>query len=368
MKSDNGDANRINPSTFSVIGFLLSEIGLGHAARNLAHAIRHENLPLDLVNIYLKDKSNDLEFASECSSYRPGNTNIVVAGLGDAGILHQEISKSGLGRKNYIYLSWELDRLPYSSYDQLRAFDGVIAPSTFLANAVSNFLGTKTKTLLQPVKIPTTPPLNSIRDGKLRIFSSMDFDSFPSRKNPQGVLDVFAAAFPSNQFNDVELLLKVRGVNDKGSREVMQSYAARDKRIKIIDQTLGRNEMDTLINASNVYLSMHRSEGFGFGPAEALASEKIVVSTDYGGTCDFVNSDTGYPISYRLVPVKPFEYPSWENQLWAEPSVESAAQSLRDIYDHYEDAQERAKNGRRLMIQQHSFAAAGKVFSSLFGD
>jgi glycosyltransferase involved in cell wall biosynthesis len=194
----------------------------------------------------------------------------------------------------------------------------------------------------------------------------MDFDSFPSRKNPQGVLDVFAAAFPSNQFNDVELLLKVRGTNDKGSRELIQGYAARDKRIKIIDQTLGRNEMDALINASNVYLSMHRSEGFGFGPAEALASEKIVVSTDYSGTCDFINSDTGYPISYRLVPVKPVEYPHWENQLWADPFIESAAQSLRDIYDHYEDAQERAKNGRKLMIQQHSFAAVGKVISSLF--
>jgi glycosyltransferase involved in cell wall biosynthesis len=110
---------------------------------------------------------------------------------------------------------------------------------------------------------------------------------------------------------------------------------------------------------------MHRSEGFGLGLAEALALEKIVVSTDYGGTCDFISPSTGYPVAYKLVPVGTGEYPFWENQLWADPLVESAVQSLRHIYDHYDSAIERAKNGRNLIMSQHSLESVGTSLKSL---
>lgn len=355
----NFDSSRL--SKFSIIGFLLSEIGLGQAARNLVHALKAEGLSYSLANIYLEGRSNDAEFLSECHPYESGNIDITVAGLADAGTLQREIRRLGLGKKSYFYVLWELDRLPYLSFEALKKYDGVIAPSTFVANAASNFLGIDIPIVKMPVKIPESIPANTISNGKLRIFSSLDFDSLAPRKNPQGVLDAFSAAFPMKQFDDVELVLKVRGVTDSGTRSMLHNYADKDSRIVVIDKTFSRSEMDALMNTCNVYLSMHRSEGFGFGPAEALAAGKIVVSTDYGGTRDFINSSTGFPVPYKLVPLKTDEYPFWENQLWADPSIEAAAQSLRDIYSHYESALERAKKGHQFMLAEHSFAAAGKA-------
>jgi glycosyltransferase involved in cell wall biosynthesis len=146
---------------------------------------------------------------------------------------------------------------------------------------------------------------------------------------------------------------------------MLQSYCARDSRIKVIDKTLTRSEVDMLMNECNVFLSMHRSEGFGLGPAEALASEKIVVSTDYGGTTDFINQSTGYPVEYKLVPLKPNDYWQWDKQIWADPSIDSAAIALRNIYDHYHDALIRAKNGRKFMKDHHSFEVIGRQMKDL---
>jgi len=286
-------------SVFSLIGFLLSEIGLGQSARNIAHSMKGEKLSAKLVNVNLEGRSNDQEFAAECVPYQPGLVNFTVCGLGLVNHLYSAISEVGLGSKNYLYPFWELDRIPNSKLKDLAAFDEIIAPSNFIAETLSNFLGKSIRTIHQPVLIPKNVVPNSINDGILRVYGAVDFDSFVARKNPLGILKAFQAAF-SDKYDDVELILKVRGGNDLGARHILQSAVCSDHRIKIIDKTLNRDEMNFLSDACNVYLSMHRSEGFGFGPAEALAAEKIVVSTDYGGTCDFITKKTGYPIDFKL--------------------------------------------------------------------
>ena len=332
---------KTTPPRFSLIGFILSEIGLGQAARNIAYSLEAENLPINIVNTYLEGRSNSQELISKCGPYQPGNINFIVCALADVGRFYSLIQESGSGIKNYLYPFWELDRLPYSKLKELNSYDEIIAPSSFIANAFSDFIGKDIKTIPQPVRIPKAVNSNFIKDGVLRIYSSMDFDSTIARKNPQGILEAFNSAFP-RKYDDVQLILKVRGGKDLEVRNMLQAHCSRDSRIKVIDQTLSRIEVDVLADASNIYLSMHRSEGFGFGPAEALASEKIVVSTDYGGSRDFINSNTGYPVDYKLIPVKPGDYPYWENQLWAEPMIDSAVHALRDIYDHYDGALERA--------------------------
>lgn len=353
-----------SPKKFSVIGSLLSEIGLGQAARNIANAIKDVDLPANFVNVHIEGKSSDQEFLSEVTSYAPGNTNFIIAGLLQCGELFREIQKLGPGSKNYLYPFWELDRIPYGALEILNLYDEIIAPSKFIANSFSLFLGREIRVVPMPVSIPKNVASNLMCNDVLSVFSVMDFDSYVARKNPQGVVEAFITAFPKN-VKDVELILKIRGGNDNGAREMLEVYSSKDTRIKIIDQVLTRSQVDKLFANCNVYLSMHRSEGFGFGPAEALAYEKIVVATDYGGTCDFINPSTAYPVDFRLTPVRLKEYPFWENQLWAEPSVDSACEALRNIYQNYDTALDRAKKGRELMLDKHSFSVAGNAMKRL---
>jgi glycosyltransferase involved in cell wall biosynthesis len=354
----------MSSANFNIIGFFLSEIGLGNTARYIAHSMLSENFLANYINIHLDGRSNDLEFVSQCSPYEPNKVNFVVSSLKDSDWIYSRIQQSGSYLRNYLYPFWELDRIPHEKLKVLSAYDEIIAPSTFIANTFSNFLGKEIKKILHPVRIPANISPNLIRGGTLKIFSFMDFDSHVARKNPQGILDAFKHAFP-NHYDDVELIIKVRGLNDFGMRKILQGSCAKDSRIKIIDKTLPRDAMDVLLEECNVYISMHRSEGFGLGPAEALAHEKIVISTDYGGTTDFITKKTGYPLEYKLIPVESNAYPFGQNQMWADPSVDSAVESLRDIYHNYDNALLRGISGRQLMIDQHSFHNAGKALKLL---
>ena len=354
----------MSSANFNIIGFFLSPIGLGNAARYIAHSMLSEKISCNFINIYLNGKSNDLEFISKCSEYEPDKVNFIVSGLDRIDGIYSQIKQRGSYLRNYLYPLWELDRIPYAKLKVLASYDEIIAPSTFIANTFSNFLGKDVKLIPHPVKIPISVSPNLIKDDTLKIFSFMDFDSYVARKNPQAILNAFQLAFPSN-YDDVELTIKVRGSNDIGAREMLRLYSAKDARIKVIDETLSRSAMDTLLDECNVYISMHRSEGFGLGPAEALAHEKIVISTDYGGTTDFITQSTGYPIDYKLIPLEPGAYLYPHNQMWANPSIDSAVESLRDIYHNYDKALLRGINGRKLMINQHSFNIVGQALKLL---
>jgi len=136
----------------------------------------------------------------------------------------------------------------------------------------------------------------------LRFFTYLDFDSYVARKNPQAAVNAFRAAFPAAK-RDVELIVKTRGERDDGLRNWLGEIAAQDDRIQIVDRTLDRIGIDALMAGCDAFISLHRSEGFGFGAAEALAAGKAVVATDYGGTTDFIDviPTPGLVYEYQVV-------------------------------------------------------------------
>ena len=357
-----------SPSELNVMGYFLSSIGLGQAARNIAYALETTNIQATFIDIHVEGLSNPNEFSGKCGGYYPNLNNLTVCGIDLLSQLpHIFQNAGGLGKNNFLYPFWELDRIPYYYHKELILYDEIFASSKFSAEAFSNFLGKEIVTIPTPVEIPATSETNYLRGDKLVIFSLLDFASWVERKNPLGVLDAFQLAFPPT-FTDVELIVKVRGAvstyGQDDTRTTIEKYSKHDSRIKIIDQTLDRIQVDELISQCNVYLSMHRSEGFGFGPAEAMARGKIVIATDYGGTTDFVNHSTGFPVAYKVVPVKPGEYCGGDNQLWADPLLDSAASCLRDVYEHYDLALQKAINGRDWLTKNNSFPVVGRLLES----
>ena len=127
-----------------------------------------------------------------------------------------------------------------------------------------------------------------------------------------------------------------------------------DPRIQVIHRSLPYNEMASLIRAADVYVSLHRSEGFGMGMAEAMSFGRIVVGTNFSGNTDFLTEQTGFPVPYTLRPVKPHEY-LWntEPQVWAEPDLEEAARILRQVFEAPDLAMKRAKAGQMLIRQKY---------------
>ena len=144
--------------------------------------------------------------------------------------------------------------------------------------------------------------------------------------------------------------------------------AAQDDRIQVVDHTLDRVGVDALMRGCDAFISLHRSEGFGFGAAEALAAGKAVVATDYGGTTDFINELTGYPVAYALEPVRHGEYVQTKGQVWATANADAAVEALRKVYDSPGEADARARRGFALLKEQQSLVVVGRRIAQILEE
>ena len=143
-------------------------------------------------------------------------------------------------------------------------------------------------------------------------------------------------------------------------KEIMEAAEA-DGRITIVDRSLSRADMLSLMAGIDCYVSMHRSEGFGLGMAEAMAMAKPVIATAYSGNSEFVTERTGYPIPFTLKPVRRHEYVHTEGQVWADPDEDACAAAMRAVMDRPEEAAARAEAGRAFVEARYGKANVGRI-------
>ena len=113
--------------------------------------------------------------------------------------------------------------------------------------------------------------------------------------------------------------------------EWLQARAAEDPRIVLVAESLPRDELLSLYGCCDVFLSLHRSEGFGRGIAEALQLGLDVIATDFGGNTDFCTGPLANPVQWRKAPIPRDSYPNADGYNWAEPDVDDAAQLFRQV-------------------------------------
>ena len=232
--------------------------------------------------------------------------------------------------------AWELARFPAEWASSFAFVDEVWTASRFAYEAIAS--ATRKPVLLMPpaVALPAAEPgLNradfGLPDDKFVFYFSFDFRSYVARKNPLAAVEAFRRAFPQRRA-PVFLLLKTIGSSWKlEEREALCEAVRGDRRIAIIDREFARPRATALLALTDCFLSLHRCEGFGRGPAEAMLLGKPVITTAYSGTADFTTAETALLIDYELVPVREGEYPGASGQVWAEPDIEQAASAMRRV-------------------------------------
>ena len=204
-----------------------------------------------------------------------------------------------------------------------------------------------------------------IAEDDFVVFFNFDFGSY-YRKNIPAALKAFAKAFGGDE--TAKLLFKSKGA--KANRKQVKEMKHIVDELGIarqfihIPQYLPRADIDGLTSACDVYLSLHKSEGFGIGMAEAMSQGKPVVATNWSANTEFCRSDTAWCIPYRMVPILPHEYPV-EMKEWADADVDAAAAALKEIRKNPALAAERAEKGR-VFIEQHFSIARFRADVELF--
>jgi glycosyltransferase involved in cell wall biosynthesis len=201
----------------------------------------------------------------------------------------------------------------------------------------------------------------------------LNFDAMSSieRKNPFAAVCAFREAFPKGS-ERAGLIIKTRHADRVGGADLAHwnmvlQEAQRDKRIHILNRTLSEDEITGLLSACDCYVTLHRSEGFGYGAAEALVQGKPVITTDYSGVCDFCTTETSLPVPYTLTAVKPGAYPYLDAErsyVWATPDVHAASDHMRRLFKDPAEGLRRGEQGRQVIRAKYSVRALSKRYQA----
>ena len=183
-------------------------------------------------------------------------------------------------------------------------------------------------------------------------------NSVMERKNPLGLIRAFKSAFRADE--PVTLVLKTMYGNRYSEQIKELRQAAEGWSIRIIDQTYSPDEVLSLMDACDAYVSLHRSEGLGLTMAEAMLMGKPVVATGYSGNLDFMDDSNSLLVPYELVTLGR-EIPPYKAYFeWAEPSTEHAAQWMRRLFDDPQWARDIGARGQASAKISLSLETAGR--------
>jgi glycosyltransferase involved in cell wall biosynthesis len=254
------------------------------------------------------------------------------------------------GRRVIGYWAWELPVVPADWRAGVPFVHEAWVLSSFTAGAVEPLLPGRVRVVTPPVAV--APPEPSALDraafglpeNAVVVLVSFSLASSLERKNPLQAIAAFRAAFGARA--DRVLVLKVGNPGDfPADFERLRAAVAEAPNIRLETRILPPRDSHALTRAADIVLSLHRSEGFGLIPAEAMLLGKPVIATGWSGNMDFMDNDSSALIGYRLVPARDprgvFEAPG---AMWAEPHQQQAVAELTRLAD---DAEARAALGGR---------------------
>ncbi len=252
------------------------------------------------------------------------------------------------GRRIIGYWAWEL---PVASPDwqpATRLLHEIWTPSRFSAAALEPLAPGRVRVV--PHAVATSPPRPSaltradfgLPEAAVIVLVSFSLASSFARKNPLAAIAAFRQAFGATK--DHLLLLKIvhpAHAPDDLQRLTEAIDGAPD--IRLETRTFPAADSHALTRCCDIVLSLHRSEGFGLVPAEAMLLAKPVIATDWSATAEFLDASCGIPIPYRLIPANdPRGVFAAPGAVWAEADIAAAAAALRRLAG---DASERARLG-----------------------
>jgi len=355
----------------NIIGYFDNIIGVAQVARGFCKLSLGGSIPISVDVIESSAHARVSEYEQGFySKYRCENSkleNNFIFINADVVEDYQKHYPSKLeGKKNFGIWWWEFE----DYFPHITAFDVVdelVVFTDFVGTALKKVapLGMKVNKMPYPF-IQDWGDLEDTKNVKNKyglqsndfcFMFSFDFLSSYERKNPEAILYAFKMAFEASDQN-IKLIFKTNNY-ESGEMEYRQFVNLVEdlnltEQVVLVNESLERGEMISLINASDVYISLHRSEGLGLGMLEAMSLGLPVIATGYGGNMEFMTSDNSCLITYEMVEVKEDFGPYQKGWKWAEPDTNQAADFMSKLYKDKAYRSEVASNAASSIATQYN--------------
>lgn len=266
---------------------------------------------------------------------------------------------------NVVFPAWELARYPECWAQKLAIFDEIWTPSQFVADSIRLALSKPVVAMPLAAEFQLSSFIGrryfGLPEADYTYLFMFDCRSYIARKNPHAVVNAFRQVLKARPYGRVRLAIKIHGADAEleALTDFIEGIADIKERITVFTKTMTENETHNLIRCCDAFVSLHRSEGFGFAMAEAMYLGIPVVATGYSGNMDYMSRETALLVDYRLVQLNEGDYPYGEGQVWAEADCDQAAAHMIALADDPSEGRRLGRLASRHTRTFHSLRAMG---------
>lgn len=351
----------------NLIGNICAESGLGQSCRLVASALDKTGFPLSIYKYEQlgAEGQGDHSWGNRLSKELPYDVNLIHINPHELGLafIQQDASVWNY-RYNIGYWLWELEEFPDEWIPCFQCLDEIWAPSEFICNAIrkKTTLPVRCMPYYVDVHIGTIYDRKhfGIPEDKFLYLMMYDQSSCMERKNPIGVLNAFKMAFEKENEN-VGLVIKINNPTPE-SRKQIRSVLDGYTNVYLIEETLSRDEVNSLTKCVDVVVSLHRAEGFGLVLAEAMLLGTPTVATNWSSNTEFMNENVACMVDYELITIEKDMPPFKAGNRWADANLDQAAGYMKKLYEDKEYYEMIWKNAKEYAEEKLGMdQAAGRM-------
>ncbi len=350
----------------NLIGHIRGDFGLGESCRLVAGVLQKTGLPFIIKNISVYGDAPETNITWSLMEGRELPYQISIIHI-DPVRIKNSIFKLGLStfqnHYNIGFFLWEQPEFPKEWGYAIDLMDEIWAPAEFISQAI------RTRTTKPVYTMPygmTKPEISEhyqrdhfgLPNDVFLFMVSYDGYSSSERKNPLGSVRAYCQAF-SKEETGVGLVLKATHAREE---DLQQFHTLLDgyPNVVVLKDSYSKVEFNSLIACVDVYVSLHRAEGFGLVMAEAMELGTAVIATDWSANTEFMNEDVACMVPAKVIKLEQDSPPYKKGTHWAEPDEPTAAQWMKQLYSNPDFYQEKVQKAQSYIQEKLSQTGAAE--------
>ncbi len=239
----------------------------------------------------------------------------------------------------YIIGYWvtEMEVMPLDWQYAETIIDEIWTASKFCKQSMAPFFSKDIAII--PHKVPASPHIQEmdrknldLRDDQFLGLNISNIRACAERKNIKAIIKTWTNAFGDD--DDYQLRLKLSyGKENHAYMQQVRGMIKDYPNIQLDTHNYTDDDLIALIKTADIYIALHRSEGYGLPIEEALINGTPAMATAWSGNMDFMDQyDHSILVDYEFTAYKdPQNRYSGENHRWAEAKIDDAVQKLQLI-------------------------------------
>ena len=324
----------------NLIGHIRGDFGLGESCRLVANALKASGIPLLIHNLPLNGPAGETDttwLGLERDELRYG-VNLIHLNPNEIANAVWRLDRRALrNRYNIAYWLWELQEFPPEWDYTFSLFDEIWTPSVFVSDAIRRRTKKPVLTVPYALTVPKTERKYSrgyfgLPEDVFLFMLSYDGNSVSERKNPMGSVRAYRKAFSPNDCG-VGLVIKATHAREGDLADLWHMLSGYPN-IFVLTESYGKVEFNSLLQAVDVYVSLHKAEGFGLVMAEAMLLGTAVIATNWSANTEFMDTSVACMVRGDIVALAQDYPPYYKGNHWAAPDEAEAAVYMRKLYEN----------------------------------